>query len=100
MYKRNIGPIGEFLDSCPPQGSTTSMLGSGKSITRAGTWRGLSIHEPTRLAQPSWSRCIRLFQVWRSQQNGWVYDPQGIAPCMTVGQHSGVETKIIEYEKD
>lgn len=40
----------------------------------------------------------RLFQVWKSQQNGWVYDPNGIAPCLSVGQHSGVEPKIIVYE--
>ena len=32
-----------------------------------------------------------------------VYDPEGIAPCLCVGNHSGVEPKIIEiehYEQD
>ena len=42
---------------------------------------------------------LRLFQIWKSNQNGWVYDPNGIAPCLSVGQHSGVEPKIIEYEE-
>lgn len=43
-------------------------------------------------------RPLRLFQIWRSQQNGWAYDPDGISPCLGVGHHSGVEPKIIEYE--
>lgn len=37
-------------------------------------------------------------QIWKSRQNGMVYDPRGIAPCLCVGNHSGVEPKIIEYE--
>ena len=44
-------------------------------------------------------RALRLFQIWRSQQNGWVYDPEGLSPCLGVGHHSGVEPKIIEYDK-
>lgn len=39
-----------------------------------------------------------LFQIWRSRQNGWVYDPNGLSPCLNVGQHGGVEPKIIEFE--
>ena len=34
--------------------------------------------------------------VWKSQQNGAVYDIQGLSPCLSVGQHSGVEPKIME----
>lgn len=41
----------------------------------------------------------KMFQVWKSEANGWVYDPDGIAPCICVGNHSGVEPKIIEYEQ-
>ena len=43
---------------------------------------------------------LRLFQIWKSQQNGWVYDPDGISPCLNVGHHAGVEPKIIVYDKD
>lgn len=39
-------------------------------------------------------------QIWKSQQNGMVYDPCGVAPTICVGHHSGVEPKFIEYEKD
>lgn len=44
---------------------------------------------------------ISVGQVYRSQQNGAVYDPIGICPCLCVGRHSGVEPRIIvfEYEK-
>lgn len=45
------------------------------------------------------SRCIVTGWIWRSRQNGIVYDPEGIAPTLMVGHHSGVEPKIIEYEK-
>ena len=37
-------------------------------------------------------------RVYKSQQNGGVFDPNGIAPCLCVGHHSGVEPKIIVYE--
>lgn len=42
---------------------------------------------------------VTVGQVWRSSQNGKVYDPDGIAPCLVVGRHAGVEPKIIEEEK-
>lgn len=42
-------------------------------------------------------RCVIVGQVYRSQQNGMVYDPNGVAPCICVGKHSGVSPKIIEY---
>lgn len=45
-------------------------------------------------------RCMIVGRVWRSQQNGMVYDPIGIAPCICVGHHAGVEPKIIVYDKD
>lgn len=35
--------------------------------------------------------------VWKSQQNGGVYNPNGISPTITCGQHSGCEPKILEY---
>lgn len=40
--------------------------------------------------------------VWKSQQNGGVFNPKGIAPCLSCGCHSGVEPKIIEivYENE
>lgn len=40
--------------------------------------------------------------VWKSQQNGAVYDAHGLSPCLTCGQHSGVEPKIMEivYESE
>lgn len=45
-------------------------------------------------------KCIVVGQIWKSQQNGMVYDPRGLSPTICVGHHSGVEPKIIEYEKD
>lgn len=42
-------------------------------------------------------RTLPVVQIWKSRQNGMVYDPRGIAPCLCVGNHSGVEPKIIEY---
>lgn len=48
--------------------------------------------------QESSSSVRVVMQIYRSQQNGMVYDPDGIAPCLCVGCHSGVEPKIIEYE--
>jgi len=66
---------------------------------------GLSKHNITRTDSPTLlegggteQRALRLFQIWRSQQNGWVYDPEGLSPCLGVGHHSGVEPKIIEYD--
>lgn len=40
--------------------------------------------------------------VWKSQQNGAVYNVGGVSPCLSCGQHSGVEPKIIEiiYEDE
>lgn len=45
-------------------------------------------------------RCMIVGQVYRSQQNGNVYDPNGIAPCICVGHHAGVEPRIIVYEDE
>jgi hypothetical protein len=42
-------------------------------------------------------QCLIVGKIWKSQQNGMVYDPNGIAPCICVGCHSGVEPKIIVY---
>ncbi len=35
--------------------------------------------------------------VWKSQQNGAVYDFWGLSPCLNCGCHSGVEPKIMVY---
>lgn len=47
------------------------------------------------------SKIIILGYVWKSQQNGAVYDTGGVSPCLACGQHSGVEPKIMEivYEQ-
>ena len=47
------------------------------------------------------SRIMILGYVWKSQQNGAVYDTDGVAPCLNCGQHAGVEPKIMEivYEE-
>ena len=99
MYKRNVKPLDEFLGSYPPsQDDTTSTADSGSSTTSRARWQEQSTRGRTLQEPPSSLRCIRLFQVWKSSQNGWVYDSNGIAPCLSVGRHSGVEPKIIEYE--
>ena len=36
--------------------------------------------------------------VWNSKQNGKIYDPTGIAPCITAGPHGGVVPYIIESD--
>lgn len=39
--------------------------------------------------------------VWNSRQNGMFLDIRGVSPCLTVGQHSGVEPKIkVTYKTD
>ncbi len=35
--------------------------------------------------------------IWKSQQNGGVYNSDGICPTITCGQHCGCEPKILEY---
>jgi hypothetical protein len=46
------------------------------------------------------NKCLIVGYVWKSNQNGAVYDPRGIAPTICAGCHSGVEPKIIVYEED
>lgn len=43
-------------------------------------------------------KCLIVGQIYKSRQNGMVYDPQGVCPCLCVGNHSGVEPKIILYD--
>ena len=45
-------------------------------------------------------RCIVVGFIYKSQQNGQVYDPNGVAPTICVGHHAGVEPRIIVYEDD
>lgn len=54
---------------------------------------------PTYKGGGSEPLALRLFQIWRSSQNGWVYDPNGLSPCLSAGQHGGVEPKIIEFNE-
>jgi hypothetical protein len=42
------------------------------------------------------TRIMTIGYVWKSQQNGAVYDVEGVSPCLACGQHSGVEPKIME----
>ncbi len=48
------------------------------------------------------NKIVILGYIWKSQQNGAVYDVEGVSPCLSCGQHSGVEPKIMEvrYEKE
>ncbi len=41
----------------------------------------------------------KVFQIYRSEQNGWVYETDGLSPTIMVGCHSGVAPMIIEYEE-
>lgn len=44
-------------------------------------------------------RIVIVGNVWNSRQNGIVLDVRGVSPCLSVGQHSGVEPKImVVYE--
>ena len=45
-------------------------------------------------------RVVVVGYVYRSQQNGQVYDPRGLSPTICVGHHAGVEPRIIEYEDE
>ena len=46
-------------------------------------------------------KIITIGYIWKSQQNGAVYDVEGLSPCISCGCHSGVEPKIMEirYEQ-
>lgn len=39
-------------------------------------------------------------KIYKSEQNGLVYDPNGIAPCVCAGCHSGVEPRIVIYNNE
>lgn len=43
------------------------------------------------------SKIMVLGYVWKSQQNGAVYDWGGLSPSLNCGCHSGVEPKIMVY---
>lgn len=59
-----------------------------------------ALERPTWVSQDS-SSCTKIVgTVWNSKQNGKIYDPTGIAPCITAGTHGGVVPFIIEYEKN
>ena len=48
------------------------------------------------------SRIKIIGYVWKSQQNGAVYDVTGVSPNLVCGNHAGVEPKIMEvkYERE
>lgn len=45
-------------------------------------------------------KVIVVGQVWKSSQNGAVYDTRGVSPTICAGHHAGVEPKIIVYEDE
>lgn len=45
-------------------------------------------------------KVIVVGQVWRSSQNGMVYDPRGVSLTICAGHHAGVEPRIIVYEDE
>lgn len=45
-------------------------------------------------------KVMKVGQIYRSKQNGWVYDPEGVSPTICVGHHAGVEPRIIVYETE
>ena len=48
-----------------------------------------------------YDKIVVVGNVWVSRQNGMVLDIRGLSPCLSVGQHSGVEPKImVVYEND
>ena len=75
-----------------PDGTCRTIKANYAKVSRANFLRGGGTEQ-----QPSLS-CRIVGQIWRSRQNGMVYDPEGISPTICVGHHAGVEPKIIEYE--
>ena len=73
-----------------PDGTCRTIKANYWKMSRANFIRGHTERLPLR--------CLTVGQIWRSKQNGQVYDPNGIAPCICVGHHAGVEPKIIVYE--
>jgi hypothetical protein len=47
------------------------------------------------------NKVVIIGYVYKSQQNGAVYDVGGVSPCLCCGCHSGVEPRIMEtiYEE-
>lgn len=71
-----------------PDGTCRTIKANYARMSRANFARGGGTERPV----------LPLFRVWKSSQNGWVYDPEGVAPCLCVGSHGCVEPKIISYE--
>lgn len=76
-----------------PDGTCRTIKANYYKVSLANFIRGGGTEQ-----QPS--SCIVIGKIWKSEQNGLVYNPDGLSPCLTVGCHSGVEPKIIVYEKD
>lgn len=38
--------------------------------------------------------------IWKSQQNGGVFNPEEISPAVCCGAHTGCQPKIIEYDTE
>ena len=75
-----------------PDGTSRTIKANYWKVSRANFLRGGGTER-----QES-SKCLIVGYVYKSQQNGAVYDPTGVAPCLCVGAHSGVEPRIIVYE--
>ena len=74
-----------------PDGTSRTIKANYNKVSLANFVRGGT-------EQQQFLSCRIVGQIWKSRQNGMVNDPNGIAPCICVGNHSGVEPKIIEYE--
>lgn len=75
-----------------PDGASRTIKANYHKVSMANFIRGGGMEQ-----QPL-PCCKIVGKVWRSSQNGMVYDPEGVSPCICVGCHSGVEPKIIEYD--
>ena len=75
-----------------PDGTCRTIKANYARMSRANFIRGGGTEQ-----QPL--QCTIVGQIWKARQNGMVYDANGIAPCLCVGNHSGVEPKIILYEE-
>lgn len=76
-----------------PDGTSRTIKANYHKVSLANFIRGGGMEQPPLSV-------LTIGQIWKSRQNGMVYDPEGISPCLCVGNHSGVSPKIIEYKKD
>ncbi len=106
---RKVIPVNTMPDGTCRTIKSQYFKNNAVNFLHDGTWGATCVadyEEPTitkskeRLFLPKTNKCLILGYVWKSSQNGAVYDPRGIAPTICAGCHSGVEPKIIVYEED